>query len=466
MTQESNKWGRDKAPAFVSAREVALKCLIAVDEQDAYADVTLRHLFRRYCLSELDRALATELAYGAIRRRNTLDWLASQFSHYNLTELPPAIRNILRLGIYQLYFLDNIPPWAAINEAVNLAKKFGHRGVSSLVNAVLRRAAANKTKISYEQIQDHPAEYISIVYSHPQWLVERWIKHYGQEQTIALARSNNEPPKLFLRVNVNKTTPTELITRLNRRGWQAYPGPHLPEAIWVANPGDLTRLPEFSEGLFFIQDEGSMMVSRALAPEKGQLILDACAGPGSKTTHLAELIEDTGTIIALDINEGRLKLVRQNCQRLGLRCIGLQVGDARQAANIFACEFDSILVDAPCSGTGVLRRRPDARWKKTPALISELSRLQEEILAGVSPLLKPGGTLVYSTCSLEPEENNLVVKSFLERHPQFKLDSLAFPFEFQRREDRESADQGFIQLFPHIHGTDGFFIARMKKKTR
>ncbi len=449
--------------ARINARELALKVLHAVDEEEAYANLVLDRILERYRPDKLDRAFATELAYGVLRHLNTLDWLLGHFLRQPLASQNPWIRNILRLGAYQIMYMDRVPDSAAVNESAELARRYGHPGMVGFVNGVLRNLARRGRQIPFPDLNDDPVAHISLRYSHPAWLVRRWLKEYGLKETIALCQANNGPAPNTIRTNTLKVSREELMERLRDEGVTAEPTSFAPEGLKVAGFPSLHGFPPFEEGLFFVQDESSMLVGHALAPFPGTRVLDTAAAPGSKTTHLAQLMGDRGEIIALDIHPHKLTLIAANCRRLGITCIQPVKGDARQLGHRMCGWADFVLLDAPCSGLGVLRRRPDARWRKKEASIAEMAALQKEMLDGVAPCLKPGGVLVYSTCTITREENLGQVEDFVTRHPEFVLEDLSALLP-AGLDDQGTLSRGYIQLLPHRHGMDGFFIARLRKR--
>lgn len=448
--------------AAVSAREVALKALREIDEKGAYAAPALEGALERHPLGKLDRSLATELVYGTSRRLNTIDWVIGKHSSRPVAQMTVWIRNILRMAAYQLLFTDKIPASAAVNEAVELAKRYGHAGTAKFVNGVLRAIVRSLGELSFPDPEKELVEHLALRYSHPEWMIRRWLERYGPEATAALCRANNTTPATSVRVNRLKATREEVLEALAREGVSAAPSPVTPEGLIISGYPSIGRLRAFREGLFTVQDESSMLVAPALAPKPGETVIDACAAPGGKTTHLAEIMENRGKIIAADVHEHKLPLIREACARLGIDIVKTILADARELGGLFPSQADKVLVDAPCSGLGVLRRRPDARWRKGPEQIEELRTAQAEILEGAARCLKPGGALIYSTCSIEPEENLEVVQAFLAQHPEFTLDNLwpFVPVGFWRE---ESLEKGYLQLLPHAHGTDGFFIARLTK---
>jgi len=449
-----------------SAREVALRLLTRIEQEAAYANLALGDWLNRSGVTGPDRGLATELVYGGLRHRLTLDWVIDQFSTTPTAKMTPWIRNILRQGVYQLLFLDRIPVNAAVSESVELAKRFGHPGTVRLVNAVLRGISRSKGTINYPDVKQEPVRHISVRYSHPEWMVQRWLGQFGLEGTIALCQTNNRAPDLFLRCNTLKVKPEELMPVLSEQGVKTEPAQLAPEGLKVVE-GRLAveELPSFGGGLFTVQGESSMLVGYAVKPRPGSTAVDCCSAPGGKTTHLAQLMQNHGRVYAFDIHPHRLGLVKDACRRLGIDIVETFMADARELPEWLDGKADAVLVDAPCSGLGVLRGRPDARWRKEPADLEQLPSLQLAILDRAAGCVCPGGVLVYSTCSIAPEENNGVIERFLKGHPEFTADNLLpfLPFSPERPEDRHTAAEGWIQLLPHIHGTDGFFICRLKK---
>ncbi|RJQ24904.1 MAG: 16S rRNA (cytosine(967)-C(5))-methyltransferase RsmB [Peptococcaceae bacterium] len=446
----------------ITARDMALQVLKAVDGEGAYAGLALNHILGKYRPGKLDRAFATELAYGVLRSLNTLDWVLGRFFKKPLSDQTVWIRNILRLGVYQLLFMDRVPPSAVCNEAAELARKYGRAGTVRFVNGVLRNVVRKKKEISFPDRSEDPVAHISLRYSHPSWLVEQWLSEFGEEGTIRLCQANNKPAPNAGRTNTLKVTRAELAGRLVKEDLTVAETAFAPEGLIINGFLSLSELPSFQEGLFLMQDEGSMLVSHALAPAPGARVLDACGAPGSKTTHLAQLMGNSGEILAVDIHPHKLSLIQDNCRRLGITIVKCLSADARDLPGEFKHWADYALVDAPCTGLGVLRRRPDARWRSRDLPV--LVRLQSEILDRVSACLRPGGILVYSTCTINREENHDQVRCFLNRHPEFEIADL-------RRFLPGSLDcgggclaRGYIQLLPHVHGTDGFFIARLRKK--
>ncbi|OPY57194.1 MAG: Ribosomal RNA small subunit methyltransferase B [Pelotomaculum sp. PtaU1.Bin035] len=447
----------------ISARELALKVLIAVEREEAYANLALGHALEKYRPGKLDRAFATELTYGTLRSLNTIDWVLARFSKKPLKSQTAALRNILRLGVYQLMFMDRVPPSAACDEGAEMARRHGHPGLVKFVNGVLRNISRQVGEIKFPEIEHNPIEHISLRYSHPAWLVERWLNQFGLEETAALCRANNEPAPNTVRTNTLKLTRAGLAARLSEEGLTVRETNFAPEGINIEGFFTINSLAAFREGLFQVQDESSMLAGTALMPCPGACVLDSCSAPGGKTTHLAQLMENRGEILAVDIYPHKLKLIKENCDRLGVSIVRGLARDARELPEQLREWADFVLVDAPCSGLGVLRRRPDARWRKAPGQIPAIVQIQAGILAGAARCLKKGGVLVYSTCTTTPEENLGQVEDFLARQPDFELEDLT-PFLPDNLDFKGTMARGYLEILPHLHGIDGFFISRMRKK--
>lgn len=448
------------AQATGSAREAALETTLRVHRTGSYAHILLSKILERSRLKTRDKALATELVYGTLRNEGTLDWVLSHYAVRPLQELSPEILDILRLGAYQLLYTKKIPAHAATNESVELAKKYAGPGIARFVNALLRRVIKEKDKLPWPKLEEDPVSHISLVYSHPRWLVEMWIEELGLKDTIALCKANNDRLPVVLRVNTLKITPTGLKKRLEERGLRVAATPFAPEGLVVERGGAISEFPEFNEGLFQVQDESSMLASYAVGPKPGELVLDLCAAPGGKTTHLAALMKNKGRIIAVDLHAHRLRLIEENCERLGVKIVKLIQGNATKLEGLISEKVDRILVDAPCSGLGTLGRRPDSRWRKSVEAIKQLAVLQIQLLESASSFVKIEGVIVYATCTISRRENQEVVEKFLKRHPEFVLERVSdyLPVEIPSVTE-------WLQLLPHVHHTQGFFMARLLKKS-
>jgi 16S rRNA (cytosine967-C5)-methyltransferase len=457
----------------VDARQIALLTLSEWESGDRKIDAVLERELHTATLDDRDTALAQNLTYGVIRWKGRLDWVLDQYVKGGLTALPITIRNALRLGLYQIDYLDRIPPRAAVSESVNLAKRYGHRGTAGLVNAVLRNILTS-LRPDFPSLEDDPVKHVSVVYSHPPVLIRRWLERYGVDSTIVLCEYDNQVPRLVARANGLKTDATELAKSLRRDGRDSRPGRYFDECVEVLGGGDVKHLNAFVKGEMQFQDESTLAAVVLLDPEPGETVIDMCAAPGGKTTAIAERMHGHGTIRAFEISEKRAEMLRENIERLGVRNCEVVEGEATPDT---AAKADAVLVDAPCTGTGTLGRRIDARWKfdihareRIREDIEELERMhprqifarqtsrQLRLLHTAAKLVKPGGRIVYSTCSLEPEENAYVVKRFLEKRTDFALDDASrfCPTMF--------VEGGYVVILPQRHGIDGAFAARLVRK--
>lgn len=446
-----------------SARDLALMVLKEVDQVNAYSNIALNRVLEAHRPGRMDRAFITELVYGTLRTRNTLDWVLGKYLRQPLKNQTHLMQNILRLGVYQLMYLDRVPHSAAVNEAVNQARRFGHPGAEKFVNGVLRNVSRGLGDIVFPDVRENPLKYISLKYSHPQWLVQRWLALYGPEETEALCRENNKIPPNTVRTNTLKVTRARLGEIFREEGFGVRETLFAPEGLVLEELPPLRDFKPFQEGLFVMQDESSMLAAHALGPKPGKRVLDIAAAPGGKSTHMAQLMENSGAIIAVDIHDHKLKLMEENCARLGISIIIPHLGDARNLPGEMKSSMDYVLADLPCSGLGVLGRKPDARWHKSPGGIADILPLQRELLDSAGLCLKPGGVMLYSTCTLSPEENIDMVKWFLESHQGYRLQSLEGYIPGELDLDN-TIPLGYIQTLPHRHGMDGFFMARIIKQ--
>jgi 16S rRNA (cytosine967-C5)-methyltransferase len=427
-------------------RQIAARILAQRRVNGLFVEDLLEIALANAPLSSADRGLCQEMVYGIVRWQAALDWLIARKT--NGREQKPALQNLLRLGLYQIFWLDRIPDHAAVHETVELAKQNGFGPQAGFVNAVLRgylREAVETKKLLAELKLSNPA----IGFSHPQWLVEKWQKQFGDVHTRQLLDWNNTPPKTFARVNTLKTDAGRLVEKWReeiveydfvRHDWIEE-----NSVFELKSHPSLHSLASFRDGWFYIQDPSTLLAVRELDPQPGETILDSCAAPGGKTTFIAQLMNNEGKIVAQDVSEDRLKLIQENCSRLGVTCVETALSSNSQFA-ICNSQFDRVLIDAPCSNTGVMRRRVDLRWRISPEEIARLRQTQLDLLKLGATKLKAGGVLVYSTCSLEPEENSEVVAEFLLEHQDFKL-----------KTER--------QLLPFADNVDGAYVARLKYST-
>lgn len=443
-----------------SSRYLAMEVLEKIELENTYSNLLLREVIDNHSLTKEDKNLLTELVYGVLQRKYTLDYQLDPFIKKQ-KNMQNWVRQILRLSLYQMEYLDRIPNHAIVNEAVNIARVRGHQGISGFVNAVLRNIIRKGVR-STKEIKDKNRQ-ISIEYSLPVWLVEEFIKDLGYEETIKLASSFNERPKLSLRVNTDKVSREDAIKSLKKEGYDTEKSEVSPYGIIALNgvPAD-SKL--FKEGLISVQDESSMLVAPALNVSSNHYVLDACAAPGGKTMHIASnylSIEEGGKVQALDIHQHKINLIYQNVHRQGLEgLVQAKKMDARKLLTDFEEEtFDRVLVDAPCSGLGLIRRRPEIRYNKSKKDIIALEKLQLEIINQAAKVLKTDGELVYSTCTLTKNENQFLVERFLEENQEFEQIKVELS-----NENLKLDKDGSITIYPHQYQTDGFFISRFKKR--
>ncbi|NLY47151.1 MAG: 16S rRNA (cytosine(967)-C(5))-methyltransferase RsmB [Tissierella sp.] len=444
---------------MVNPREVALKILVGINEKKAYSNIELNKMDKD--MDPRDENLVREIVYGVIENKLYIDHIISKASKIRLKKIHPVILEILRIGIYQILFMDKIPNSAAVNESVNLAKKYGHKGTIGYVNGILRAITRDKDKFTVIDKNDK-IEFISIKYSHPKWMVERWVKEYGIDFTENLCKANNETPSLNIRVNTLMISKKELISKLSNKGVKLKEALYADDCLIIDEVNNITGLQEFKDGLFTIQDESSMLVAQVMNPREGAVVLDVCSAPGGKSTHMAQYMNNKGKIISRDIFDHKIRLVEENSKRLGIEIINVENYDALDKDQGLIGKVDYLLLDAPCSGLGLIRRKPEIKWNRSQEDIGNLSKLQYDIIENVKDYIKPGGALLYSTCTIEKDENINIINRFIKENPDFKLESIEDRFKY--KENLDTLKDGYIQLFPHLHNTDGFFIAKLVKE--
>jgi 16S rRNA (cytosine967-C5)-methyltransferase len=433
------------------ARRAAYTVLRRVFEDDAWADRALRGEAERLDLGPRDLALATRLAYGAVQRKATLDYVIETLANRPLDRLEPAVVAALRLGIFQLVYLDRVPDHAAVSEAVELAKA-DSRGGAGLVNAVLRRATREAESL-VGALPDATPEQAALRLSHPEWIAQLWWDEFGSDEARLLMSANNEPAEAVLRANTLRITARDLAERL-----PVETEPAGEDGLVLHGPYDAHGAPEWHEGLFMPQSRAAMAVARVLAPRAGERVLDLCAAPGGKTTHLAALMENEGEVVAVERHAGRAAALQRTARRLGATCVTVRVGDAAQPHE--PDTYDRVLVDPPCSDLGTLASRPDARWRKAADDPGRLARTQAAILRAGAGALAPDGTLVYSTCTISPAENEQVIDRFLDDHEEFEAVDLRHTVPVWQHPSVPS----YLQTLPHRDGTEGFFIAMLRRR--
>jgi 16S rRNA (cytosine967-C5)-methyltransferase len=450
------------------AREVAMNVLHNVETRRAYSGLELNQALQSSDLSRPDAALATELVYGTIQRLNTIDYeLKSRVKGWP-GKVEPWVRSLLRMSFYQLRWLTRVPAHAVVDEAVRIAKKRGHAGIAGLVNGVLRSLLREGVEGSLPESLPL-AEKLSLVYSHPLWLVERWIGEFGEQKTEEICAANNEHPHASARINPLRFSRDEVVRGMTEAGFEVTPSPLARDGIITSKAGNLVHSDWYKQGCITVQDESSMLVAAVVDPKPGMRVLDCCAAPGGKTTHLAEIMRNEGKVIANDVFPHKETLIKQQAERLGLTCIETMTEDALALSErLLPLSCDAVLLDAPCSGLGVIRRKPEIKWNKTAEDMTSLSILQSQLLRKVQSLVKPGGVLVYSTCTIATEENEGTIRQFLAEFPEFSLDP-EWPEEvlapFRERGYLPDVFSGMLQLLPQMFGSDGFFIARLRKQS-
>lgn len=436
-----------------NVRDAAFSILWAVENKQAYSNLLLHQTIESYGISAKNRGLLTEITYGTLQHQMTLDYYLEPFLK---GKVEPWVKTLLRMSLYQIVYLDRVPSHAVIHEAVEIAKRRGHGGVASLVNGVLRSVQRSGVR-SFNTIAD-PIEKISIETSHPAWMIKRWAEQFGLEKTREMALENNKIPSQTVRVNLVKATVEEAIEMLESEGLEAVRSKIIPECL-VVTGGQPARTTTFEKGFITIQDESSMLPSYALQVEPGMKVLDMCAAPGGKSTHIAEKLENKGTLLSMDLHPHKVKLIRESADRLGHSVIETEAGDGKKSVERFGKEqFDRILVDAPCSGLGVIKRKPDIKYTKKEEDFSRLQEIQIELLDQAAQLLKPDGIVVYSTCTVDNMENRGTAERFLKEHPEMEKIQVSLP------EALGIKHTGFVQIFPQDFGSDGFFIAAFRKK--
>jgi 16S rRNA (cytosine967-C5)-methyltransferase len=440
---------------YKGPRGIAVKILNRIERTDSYLDKLLDVELRSDELNDLDKRFLTELTHGVVRWKTRLDFIIEQFCKNKFAMQDPNIRNAMRVALYQILFLSKIPHAAAVNEAVEFVKKIRGQKAANLVNAVLRNIIRNLNKLPTPDHETDPVQYLSIMYSHPSWMVKRWVDRYGLYETEQLLSANNERPTIVVRANTLKTTADELVKLFEERNIRNTRSKYLENFIKVGHLSGIYNLDLFEKGYFSVQDESSGLVVKLLDPKPGETVIDLCSAPGGKTTFIGELMKNQGKIIAVDKYEHRLNLVKQSCERLGVENVEFIPKDALE---VDVEPADKVLVDAPCSGLGVIQKKPDIKWQRELSDIRNLAKTQIELLEKASKLVKNGGVIVYSTCTIEPEENIEVVKEFLSKHPEFKIDDARnyLPSDIVNGE-------GCMETYPHKHDMDGGFAVRLIK---
>ncbi len=438
-----------------SARATALRVLVSCRNNGAWADAALKAQISRDGLSGPDAALCSRIVYGVMQNRMLLDFYIGAYCTQKPDHLQPPLLEILRIGAYQIIYLDKIPDSAAVNTSVELAKLAKRGQASGLVNAVLRKLSQNKKALPPVPERDD-VQRLSIQYSHPKWFVKRLVSLLGREEAERFLACDNQIAPITVQVNPLKTTLEALTEELQQAGISVQPHSWVPDCLELSGTGDLAALPSFREGKFLVQDPAARLVSLIAGIRPGQKVLDVCAAPGGKSLSAAFAMAGNGSIVACDLHENKLKRIQESADRLGVNIITTQAADGRVFRPEWEASFDTVLVDAPCSGLGIIRKKPDTRYKKADDLFT-LPVVQAAILDNAARYVRPGGTLVYSTCTILPEENEQVTEAFLAEHADFGLEPFELPLPVGKSD-------GSLTLWPQRHDTDGFYICRMTRR--
>jgi 16S rRNA (cytosine967-C5)-methyltransferase len=464
-----------------SSRQIAYFALRDV-HKGAFVDVAIDKILQKFALCDRDRRLVTELVYGCVRRQRTLDAIIDEIGKKKAHQQPKDLRTILHLGLYQLRYQERIPVSAAVNTTVELAKEFGFAKLTGVVNGMLRQyirmsegegeifflsspspAKFAEGKIPEPQVPHSPIEGLGIIHSFPDWIIDVWVQQFGLEETEKLCEWMNQTPTIDLRVNPLRSSVEQVEKAFESASVELEKLTYLPQGLrLVGSSGAIKNLPGFNEGWWTVQDSSAQLVSYLLDPQPEEVIIDACAAPGGKTTHIAELMQDKGKIWACDKTTSRLRKIEENAVRSQLKSIQTLSTDSRNLPQ-FQNLADRVLLDAPCSGLGTLHRHADARWRQTPKSVQELAKLQQELLLSTSKLVKPGGVLVYSTCTLHPAENENIIESFLIANPDWKIESPSPNSPIANYFVNNCNARGWLKVLPHQHNMDGFFMVRLRK---
>mgnify|MGYP000929176361 CR=1 FL=1 len=437
-------------------RLLAVKALSDINRNGAYANITLQDYISKHNLADLDRRFFTELVYGVVRRRNYLDAIIVHFAKLPLKKLSSMVVEILRLGIYQIIYMDKVPESAAVNESVKLAKKLT-RGLSGFVNAILRSIIREQDSIGVEDLASNDIEVISFIYNIPLWLIDLWMGEFGRDKTEDLCAWFNQQPKLTARINTILIDIPQCLTLLKEQGWDVSQDSNYKDIIYInSHRGSLEKSDAVIKGYITFMDKASMLVARLVNPQPGERVLDCCAAPGGKSMYMAALMDNTGSLMSCDIHEHKITLMESNAQRLGISIVQTKVQDATELPSAWKSYFDRVLVDVPCSGLGILQKKLDMRWRKDESTLSELPPLQLSILERAAMTVKEKGYLVYSTCTLNYKENEDVVEAFLQKHKEFSIVPVGTDFPLK-------SNNGMITTYPPTDDMDGFFMVKMQR---
>lgn len=445
----------------INSREVAVDILLNIMKDGSYSNQELKTMLKKNgAMPKEDRAFVTEIINGTLRNLYYIDYMINKVSSIDTKNMKPYVSAVLRTGYYQIRFMDKVPVSAAVNESVKLIKNKNMGRLSGFVNAVLRKAAELDDSVLPDKNENN-IEYLSVKYSHPIWLLKMWKSSMDEKSIEDLCIADNEAPKVCIAVNTLKTSKKELEDSLRSKGIETENGRFCENALYISKTSDISKLEEFKEGKFFVQDESSMISCSAANPKPGEKILDMCSAPGGKSFNLAMLMKNEGEIVSRDIYEHKINLIKDGAHRLGIKIISCELKDAAAEYKEDFNKYDKVIVDAPCSGFGLLRKKPDIRYNRSGEDIDELIKIQRKILEQASKYVKPGGILIYSTCTICRKENTGNMNWFLENFP---FEECSLSAADVKNINCSTLDKGYIELLPSIHGTDGFFIAKMRRK--
>lgn len=446
----------------MTTRELALNVLLEVNEKEAFLNKMLSDVLQAHqYMEKQDRAFLSRLCEGSVERRLELDYIINHVSKVKVKKMKPVIRNILRMGVYQLLYMDIVPDSAACNESVKLAVKKGFGSLRGFVNGVLRTVAREKGSIPYPDKNTEPNAWLSIAYSMPEWIVDRYVEQFGSQTAEKIVKAYLEPKVTTIRTNTIKGNTDELKKQLEQEQVTVRPGTYFPYALKISGYNYIGGLASFQEGWFQVQDESSMLAAACAGMKKESTVLDVCAAPGGKSTHFAQLLYPGGKVVARDLTESKVALIQENADRLGLSNLVPQCMDALCSYEEDIQKADVVVADLPCSGLGVIGKKTDIKYRVSEEEISKLARLQRDILSVVKDYVKPGGILLYSTCTITKEENEENAVWFAKENPEFTAESIE---EYLPEPLRKDAGKNSIQVIPGVHECDGFFLAKFRKK--
>lgn len=446
---------------MINLREVILEALMDIVEEEQYSHIVLRDVLEKYqYLEKRDRAFISRVTEGTLENMIRLDYIIERFSKVTVENMKPVIRNILRMSVYQLEYMDSVPDSAVCNEGVRLAQKRGFYQLKGFVNGVLRSVARNLDKVEYPSREKQPVWYLSVTYSMPEWILKSWLSLYSFETVEAVCQDMHEEKPTSVRCNLDKASKKQIIESLENQGISVEENPYLDYALNIRNYNYMKAVDAFKNGWFQVQDVSSMLAAEAAAPKWGDYCIDVCAAPGGKSLHLADMLHGSGHVEARDLTDYKVSLMQENIERIGTINMSACQRDATFFYPDSVEKADILIADVPCSGLGVIGKKPDIRYKMTPAKQAEIIKLQRKILDTVWQYVKVGGTLIYSTCTIGAVENQYNLKWFLENYP-FCMESLE-PYLCETLHGKTTG-AGYLQLLPGIHKTDGFFLARLKR---